>query len=356
ETLDAHGYLTAGFVANTYYCNAENGLGRGFTYYEDYSVSPSEFALSASLSRAILNRDAVRRLINYHDVIGRKTAAEINRAFLRWLGRQNERPFFAFLNYLDAHEPCLPPAPFDEKFGAKVEHGRFHSVHILRTSWRQNREKSTPQQNQADIDCYDGAITYLDQQIGRLLDELGRRGRLKNTLVMIAADHGEAFGENGHYGHINSAYLTQLRVPLLFSMPGVIPPGVVITETVTLRDLPATVMDVIGKASVFPGNSLARYWRTPPAEERAPLLSEIKIAPSRPREYQPGAKAIITSLVLDRYHYLKNPDGRQELYDYLNDPSERFDLAGAAESREVIDAFRNYLQRQNEQRGAINAD
>jgi len=356
ETLGAHGYLTAGFVANTYYCNAENGLSRGFTHYEDYQVSPSEFALSASLSRAILNHDAVRRLINYHDVIGRKTAHEINRAFLSWLERQDERPFFAFLNYLDAHEPCLPPAPFDEKFGAKLDHGRFRSVNILRTSWRRNREKSTPQQNQADIDCYDGAIAYLDEQIGRLLNELERRGHLKNTLVIITSDHGEAFGENGHYGHINSAYLTQLRVPLLISMPGVIPPGSVITEAVTLRDLPATVMDVIGRASVFPGNSLARYWRTLPAKEGAPLLSEINIAPSRPREYQPGTKAIITSLVLDRYHYLKNPDGRQELYDYLNDPSERCDLAGSAESCEVLGAFRNFLQRQNEQRGAVLAD
>jgi len=139
-------------------------------------------------------------------------------------------------------------------------------------------------------------------------------------------------------------------------MPGVIPPSSVITEAVTLRDLPATVMDVIGRASVFPGNSLARYWRTLPAKEGAPLLSEINIAPSRPREYQPGTKAIITSLVLDRYHYLKNPDGRQELYDFLNDPSERCDLAGAAESCEVLGAFRNFLQRQNEQRGAVITD
>ena len=113
-------------------------------------------------------------------------------------------------------------------------HGRFNSVHILRTSWRLSREKTTSQQNQADIDCYDSAIAYLDEQIGRLLDELERRGRLKNTLVIITSDHGEAFGENGRFGHIDSAYLTQLRVPLLISMPGVIPARSVITEAVSL--------------------------------------------------------------------------------------------------------------------------
>ncbi len=356
ETLGAQGYLTSGFVANTYYCNAENGLSRGFAHYEDYQITPWEFALSSSLSRAVLNRDIVRRLINYHDVIGRKTAPEINRAFLSWLGRQSDRPFFAFLNYLDAHEPCLPPAPFDKKFGEKIDHGRYRSVHLLRTSWRRNREKTTSLQNQSDIDCYDGAIAYLDQQIGELMDELERRGRLKNTLVIITSDHGEAFGENGRYGHIDSAYLTQLRVPLVISLPGVIPSRSVITKAVSLRDLPATVMDVIGKASAFPGNSLARYWRALPADDVTPLLSEINIAPSHPREYQPGTKAIITSLVLDRYHYLRNPNGRQELYDYLDDPSERCDLSGALESREVIEIFRNFLNQPGDQRTAIIAD
>src|SRR5262249_12268568 len=78
EALRAQGDLTAGFVANTYYSNVENGLSRGFAYYEDYLVSPSELTLSESLSRAILNRDVVRHLINYHNVIGRKTAEEIN--------------------------------------------------------------------------------------------------------------------------------------------------------------------------------------------------------------------------------------------------------------------------------------
>ena len=356
EALRARGYLTAGFVANTFFCNTENGLSRGFAHYEDYVVSPSEFALSASLVRVILNRDALRRLINYHDVVGRKSAEEINQAFLKWLERQNNQPFFAFLNYLDAHEPCLPSAPFDEKFGAKIEHGRFRSVHLLRTSWRQQREESTPQARQADVDCYDGAIAYLDRQIGWLLDELERRGRLKDTLVIITSDHGEAFGENGHYGHIDSAYLTQLHVPLLISMPEVVPAGQAVTKAVSLRDLPATVMDVIGEASTFPGSSLARHWRGAAAKDAMPLLSEINIAPIRPREYAPGKKAVITSLVLDRYHYLMNPDGDEDLFDYVRDPSERNDLADSVEGRDVIEVFRNFLHYQNEQRNPVNVD
>jgi arylsulfatase A-like enzyme len=360
EAMRSRGYLTAGFIANTFYCNTENGLARGFAHYEDYPVSASEFALSASLDRSLLSRDAVRRLIHYQDVIGRKSADDINQAFLGWVDRQKDRPFFAFLNYLDAHEPCLPPAPFDEKFGPKVRQSDFRNIHLLRTSWRDHKEKSSPQTRQADINCYDGAISYLDGQIGRLLDELERRGLRKNTLIIIAADHGEAFGENGHYGHIDSAYLTQLRVPLLISMPGVVPVGRVVTEPVSLRDMAATVTDLTGGERSFPGSSLARYWRETSAKEpesaATPVLSEINIAPSHPREYAPGTKAIITSLVRDRYHYLKNPDGRQELYDYISDPLEQRDLGGSAEHREILEGFSDFLRRQNERRASIGAD
>src|SRR5262249_12792320 len=152
----------------------------------------------------------------------------------------------------------------------------------------------------------------------------------KNTLIIITADHGESFGENGHYGHIDSAYMTQLSVPLLISMPDAVPMGRVVTEPVSLRDMSATVLDLTGGEPSFPGSSLARYWRVASSPEAikasTPLLSEINIAPIHPREYAAGTKAVITSLILDRYHYLKNPDGRAELYDYVKDPLEQRDL------------------------------
>jgi arylsulfatase A-like enzyme len=342
EALSQHGWRTAGFVANTYYCTAEQGLARGFAHYEDHPLSFSELALSASLNRKLLQQDWLRRAIGYYDVVGRKSATDINRAFLHWLPSQDAHPFFAFLNYFDAHEPCLPPAPHDTQFGARIRHGDFRRTHLLRTTWRLNREQGTSQQNQADIDCYDSSIAYLDQQIGQLLRELERRGVLQNTLVIVTSDHGEAFGENYHYGHIKSAYITQLHVPLVLSLPGRVPSGQTVAPSVSLRDLPATVMDLLGLAHSFPGASLAQHWQATGEPEFTAASSAINIAPIVTPQAA-DKKAVIQSLVANRLHYIANPDGKKELYDLQNDPNETRDLAQAMEWYDQLEFFNRYL-------------
>ena len=344
EALSQQGWRTAGFVANTYYCTAEQGLARGFAHYEDHQLTFGEFVLSASLSRKLLHQDWLRRVVGYYDVIGRKSAADINRAFLNWLPSEPGRPFFAFLNYFDAHEPCLPPAPYDTQFGARIRHGDFRRAHLLRTTWRLNRERGTTQQNQADIDCYDGSIAYLDDQIGQLLQELERRGVLQNTLVIVTSDHGEAFGENYNYGHIKSAYITQLHVPLILSLPGCVPGGQTVAHSVSLRELPATVMNLLGLAHSFPGESLTRYWQQAAQQELAAAPSSINIAPIVSPHATPDKKAVIQSLVANRFHYIENPDGKKELYDLQNDPDETRDLAKATEWNDEVEYFNRYLK------------
>ena len=81
--------------------------------------------------------------------------------------------------------------------------------------------------------------------------------------MIITADHGESFGEHpGVFWHGTSLYQTELHVPLLIIPPAGGPSPRVVTETVSLRDLAATIVDVLGfkAGSPFPGNSLARFW------------------------------------------------------------------------------------------------
>jgi hypothetical protein len=118
EALRARGYVTGGFVAN-YYCSFEYGLNRGFTHYEDFAVSGEELAVSSSLVRTATNNARLRALVGDHQMLTRKNASELNRDLLSWLSRRGNRPFFAFVNYLDAHEPYMPPRPFDLKFGPR---------------------------------------------------------------------------------------------------------------------------------------------------------------------------------------------------------------------------------------------
>jgi arylsulfatase A-like enzyme len=357
EALRARGYSTAGFVANNFYCNAENGLNRGFIEYQDFRFSPSEVFLGSVLGRSLVNQDWTRRLVGYYDVVARKNAVEINEEFLAWLGQRPARPFFAFLNYLDAHEPCRPPAPFSGRFGPIGNQAGTRNAHLLRTSWRLRREQETALERQADINCYDSAIAYLDQQVGTLLMELERQDVLANTLVVITSDHGEAFGENGHFGHTDSAYLTQLHVPLLLVNPARLPVGIEIAQPVSLRDLAATVTDILSLSDkpLFPGQSLARFWKRDSATSNlslsdAPLLSEVDVAPLRPQQYKPGVRATITSLLKPQYHYLKEPDGREKLFDYWHDPDETHDLSGNPAWRGVLDEFATAWRGQKKQR------
>ena len=333
EVLSEQGYLTAGFVANTFMCSWESGLGRGFAHYEDFIVSPGEIVRSSSLGRALTGRDWFRRVSGYREMLGRKTAERVNRDFLRWLSRNDERPFFAFLNYFDAHTPYLPPEPFAARF--RREPRSFEPWHGTPRQWR-------PHEVRGEQDAYDDAIAYIDHHLGLLLAELGRRGVLDHTLVIVTSDHGEHFHEHGFMGHGNSLYLPELHVPLIVHYPSRVPAGERIVEPVTLRDLPATVVDLlqIEGQGRFPGETLARHWnrfgRASLPAGRA-LLSEVSGENSLPSWY-PASKGDMKSILIHPYHYVKNGHGDEELYDIERDPEQRQNLA-RTEGGGLLDRF-----------------
>jgi arylsulfatase A-like enzyme len=348
EVLRARGYLTAGFIANSFACGYESGLGRGFLRYDDYPVSVEELLLSSSLLRAALHAPALRRAVGNHQVFARRSAEEINRAFLAWQERQR-RPFFAFLNYFDAHEPYLPPAPFNTQFGSPPARADIPVRHDLRMSFRHDREQIPPHENLLELNAYEGVLAYLDHHLGRLFDELKRRGALDNTLVIVTADHGEAFGEHGHFAHGDNLYLTLLRVPLLISFPARVPAGQSVAEPVSLRNLPATVLALLrlDGTPTFPGHSLARHWNGTLAPDAATdhcVLSQVNLAPLKPERFAPGTRADMASLVLDRYHYIRNADGREELYDFKTAPQEQDDLALDEQHRPALELLRKSLE------------
>ncbi len=351
EVLSAHGYLTAGFVANVEFCGYETGLNRGFAHYEDYRVSPWEIFLSTSLGRTIFNNHRFRWLIGYYDILGRKTAATINRDFLQWLSRNKDgRPFFAFLNYYDAHEPYLPPKPFDAKFRpTKTLRKNFLIRYRIHSAERSEKKNMSLQEIQAELNAYEGSIAYLDYHLGLLFNELQTRGLVENTLIIITSDHGEQFGEHGLFSHGNSLYLPVLHVPLLILFPSHVLAGKNVSDPVTLRDLPATIIDFLKLENVthFPGTSLARFWNAPhgrySSEKDSLLLSEVNFAPRQP-EWYPISKGDMKSLVVNKWHYIRNGDGREELYNFENDPLEKKNLIHFEKDRQALAWFRTSLE------------
>ena len=132
EYVGAHGYATAGFVANLVYCSRDSGLARGFTHYEDYvlerlaplrtSIVVEQLTTMIAQTINVFNIVALHPLrelvIRWFAINQRKDAATINRAFLAWLTDrpQPDRPFFAFLNILDAHYPYKLPDGAPHRF------------------------------------------------------------------------------------------------------------------------------------------------------------------------------------------------------------------------------------------------
>jgi arylsulfatase A-like enzyme len=198
-------------------------------------------------------------------------------------------------------------------------------------------------------DCYDDCIAFLDDRLGRLLDELHGQGLLDNTLVIVTADHGESFGDHGAFLHGTSLNLEEVAVPLVIVSPDA-PANRVVAEPVSLRDLPATVLDQLGLAtgSRFPGRSLAAYWKLSSGEARpvsTPALSECATTTAFQLEADPGQSrgVVQMSLVAQGRHYIRDALGSEQLYDLRSDPFESVNLMDSVEGKEAARDFRREL-------------
>lgn len=317
ETLRANGYRTGGFIANQLYTDIETGLARGFDRYRGHPPSLKRVILNTELGQWLKGRASSFILRTQP----RKSAEVGNRELLDWIGEGNAQPFFGFLNYFDAHLP-------------------YHTPDSVRAMLSVGGR--TPEER------YEIAIRYLDLQIDALLKELDRRGILKNTLVIIVADHGEQFGTHGLGDHGNSLYAPLLHVPLLLMLPGRVPEERRIEAAVSLRNLPATILDVVGIESDgrIPGMSWSRLWAgsDAPGEPDSLILSSLEPKRRTPPNHR-NALGELRSLIDGSYHYVHNGDGSEELYAFPGDPEERTNLIAGEEGRAPLERMRASLRR-----------
>lgn len=348
EFLADRGYATGGFVANTFFCNAWFGLGRGFEHYDDFYKEQSSVSITEALRCTSLGRFGAKLL---NDPLGverqRKDAGRISGDFLDWVDAQGGRPFFAFLNYFDAHAPYIMPPGGAYRFGRPPANAQ--ELATLQEFDNRLRINVTDEDAALALNAYDDLIAHLDAEMGRLFDELESRGILDNTIIIITSDHGEGFGEHGLIGHGRSLYDTETRVPLLVFLPDRAQAGLSVDQAVSLRDIPATVADLLNlqDESPFPGESWSRFWREGSEGEdpEIPVLVEvllrekISMNPDRP----PAWRGPMRGVVAQGLTYIRNADGREELYDVQTDPGQTQDLAEADDSRPMLDQMRERL-------------
>ena len=374
EFLGGQGFATAGFTANYTYCARDSGLARGFTHYQDFIFPELTcFKSSTLVNRTLLGIQAIEDFLErelefsrfrpYLKYLwwlldtNRKGAAVINREFVDWLDqrRQPERPFFAFLNYYDAHYPYQLTPGRMHRFGAVPID---NSQRDLIQNWSElDKTALTTDDIEFAINAYDECIADLDEQLGVLFDELNRRGILKRTWLIVVADHGESFGEHaGVFCHGTSLYQTEVHVPLLIVPPGGTASRKVVTETVTLRDLAATLVGVLEMAagSPFPGESLARLWEeNRPAEEIGDGFSGnalAEVVPNDPNNRDtaglPKKTWPLGGLADGEWSYIRREgDVREELYHLRNDAREQRNMANDPATRPSLDRMRDQLKK-----------
>ena len=318
QVLSERGYATGGFTANVGYTGHQTGLARGFEHFEDFTRSLSTMLLTTTFSQTDAVRLARRnlddgyvrgavfaftprnlRLIGVRSLPNRP-AADIVQRFQRWRSTIKGRPFFAFINFMEAHSPYEPPEPFRSRYGTST------------------------------ADRYDGAVAYLDSVVGSLLQTLP-----PNTIVAITADHGEQWGEKGFTGHGNTLYLPVLRVPLLVYLPQ--RTRLRVPQPISLRDLPVTLLDVSHiPNNDFPGESLREIWERGKSIVVYAEATQGKNVPPTNQTYSGPLRSVLDSAG----HYIRFGNGKEEFYTWPNDLDELNNLAGKPEYEPKVRQYR----------------
>lgn len=315
----AAGYRTFAIAANLDYTAWDSGLARGFQRYRDYPVTLAQTISSTSYSQTPLVgglltlrswADFLRYLrdpafttidlsINPKHWGDRRFADDVTRTFLEWQQEDQARPFFAFLNYFDAHQGYYAPPGF----------------------------RAVGDSTSGQL-AYTTAIAWIDQNLEVMFDSLRARGVLENTIVLVTSDHGELFNEHALSGHANSLYRNALHVPMVIRYPARVPAGHRVARPVSLGDVAATLVDLAGlKGRTFPGATLRQAWEQPEAP-RAPVIAEVGVAPGT-SSAQPNATSGLISLFTDSLQYIRRlADGKEEVFNYRTDPLDVKNLAG----------------------------
>ncbi len=296
---------------------------------------------------------------NGHSVIPAEHHVEafLTDAAIGWLERysQLQQRFCLCVSYLGPHRPMTPPQPWDRMYDPDklplpptvhdpmIRAPRTHREFVWRMYGRDlakdrqrlkraivfegemwdllDRPKWTDREFRELMAHYYGYISYIDQQIGRLLHALDSLGLAENTIVVYTTDHGEFMGGHGCIFKGYMMYDDLVRAPLMVRWPGHVPEGKVSDALVSSVDLMPTLLDLAGVAA--PAGADGRSFRSlllgRSSVHRDAIFSAFT------------AKPIQTRMIrTQRWKYCLNfrPRQRDELYDLQADPNEMNNLSG----------------------------
>jgi arylsulfatase A-like enzyme/Flp pilus assembly protein TadD len=272
--LASAGYRTGAFIG-AFVLDHRFGLKAGFEVYDDE-----------------IERDPKAGVVLEAERPGREV---VDRA-LAWLARDDARPFFLWVHLYDAHAPYTPPPAWSARHPGRP---------------------------------YDGEVSAVDEQVGRILEALRRRGLDGRTAVAVAADHGESLGEHGELTHGLLLYEPTLHVPLLLRAPWGLKARVV-EAPVSLVDLAPTLAGLLGHpfpaADSLDGRDLSRNLLAGGEPAGGEVYAETRY---------PAVFGWTPPVALRRRDLKYISGSRPELYDLRRDPREQANLLGRPRAPEA---------------------
>ncbi|MGH9846353.1 MAG: sulfatase [Blastocatellia bacterium] len=256
-----------------------------------------------------------------------------------------DKPFFLGVGFRLPHVPCfasrkwfdlypdeklvMPPVKEDDRADVPEFAWYLHwKLPEPRLSWLRSSNQWRPL-----VRSYLASISFMDSQVGRLLDELDASGKADETVVVFWSDHGWHLGEKGITGK-NSLWERSTRVPLIFAGPGV-KAGAQTTRPAELLDLYPTLVELSGLPARpgLEGHSLAPLLRNPRSERQWPAITTHNQNNHSVRS--------------ERWRYIRYADGSEELYDHRTDPNEWTNLAKDSRYATVIRDHARWLPKTN---------
>lgn len=264
------------------------------------------------------------------------------------------QPFFLKVSFARPHSPYDPPARYMREFeGADIPRaavGNWADPYRPRSSDRPSLWHGDLGRDQVrhSRQGYYGSIRFIDDQIGRILEALERRGLADNTLILFVSDHGDMLGDHHHWRKCY-AYEASARVPMLMRWPqGLVAAerGQVLDEVTELRDVMPTFLAAAGVSvpESVDGQSLLELVAGKAAGWREFIDLEHSTC------YSP--KNNWSALTDGRWKYIFHGlDGREQLFHLESDPGEALDLAGEPSHSDALRLWRARLVAHFEERG-----
>ncbi len=239
-------------------------------------------------------------------------------------------PFAAPKKYFDVHDPDRIPAP--AVTARAKERGGWHGSGEFRGNYGHSGRDPEDDPDYARLmrHAYAAATTYVDAQVGRVLDAFDELALADNTVVVVWSDHGFLLGEHAIWGK-HCLYEHALRAPLIFQYPGMTEPGKQSNAVVETVDVFPTLVDLCGLPARegLDGRSLRPQLTDPDAASPKPALG-----------FWRNHRTVRT----ERFRYIRYGSGDEQLYDYETDPDESRNLAGEPEFAETMRELREYLR------------